>query len=166
MSSFKIKLLTPIEATNGSQFLETTISEFYSQILQNKDTSDIFDKKNSFSYTFDEKISIHKNGQKELSFSMLKNNWLLDTWEVNPFVNNIHNGTQLLLIDKYENETMFTVAKWMKSKKNNYLASSCSPLSASSTTTATTTTKMANNKNKIFTNNKKCFPKKIKSRIN
>ena len=111
MSSFKIKLLTPIEATNGSQFLETTISEFYSQTLQNKDTSNIFDKKNSFSYTFDEKISIHKNGQKELSFSMLKNNWLLDTWEVNPFVNNIHNGTQLLLIDKYENETMFTVTQ-------------------------------------------------------
>lgn len=111
MSSFKIKLLTPIEATNGSQFLETTISEFYSQTLENKNPNNILDKKNSFSYTFDEKISIHKNGQKELSFSMLKNNWLLDTWEVNPFVNNIHNGTQLLLIDKYENETMFTVTQ-------------------------------------------------------
>ena len=111
MSSFKIKLLTPIETTNGSQFLETTISEFYSQTLEDKNSNNILNKKNSFSYTFDEKISIHKNGQKELSFSMLKNNWLLDTWEVNPFVNNIHNGTQLLLIDKYENETMFTVTQ-------------------------------------------------------
>ena len=62
MSSLKIKLLTPIEATNGSQFLETTISEFYSQTLENKNSNNILDKRNSFSYTFDEKITIHKNG--------------------------------------------------------------------------------------------------------
>jgi hypothetical protein len=83
MAKFQIKMLTPLIKDDISHcyFLETPISDFESQ-----SSSDLFLKNsdgelpskslwtvNTFSYTFDEKISFHKHGQKELSFSMLKN---------------------------------------------------------------------------------------------
>jgi hypothetical protein len=44
-----------------------------------------------------------------LSFSMLDYVWVDDIYDKNPFVNKIHIGTQLLLIDTYDNEHFFTV---------------------------------------------------------
>lgn len=110
MASFILKLLTPT-VSNGFSFLESTISEFYSQEDEYNNTNEntIENRHRSFCYTFNEKLSLHKNAQKELSFSMLKNIWLGDSLETNPFVNTIHNGSQLLLIDKYGNEMFFTV---------------------------------------------------------
>lgn len=109
--SFIIKLLTPTSSNSKRiSFLETTISEFYSQeeaysINQNN----FLNRKETYCYTFNEHFSMHTNGQKELSFSMLRNIWLDDKETVNPFLSSLHNGTQLLLIDKYQNEYFFTI---------------------------------------------------------
>ena len=109
MAHFKLYLLTPAakNSADGSfRFLKTIISEFYHQKPNNNST---LVQNNSFCYSLNEKLSIHKNGQKEFSFSMIKNQWLGDELIINPFIKQIHNGTQLLLIDKYGNEMFFTV---------------------------------------------------------
>lgn len=121
MIQFQIKLLTPVFSTNSqvgiSNFLETTVSNFILSDQQgpfdptsqeNLEKEQQFSKSN-FSYTFDEQISIHKNAQKDLSFSMLQYQWNDDVYEKNPFVSKIKVGSQLLLIDTYGNEYFFSV---------------------------------------------------------
>ena len=103
MSFFIIKLLSPTSFKSGIAFLETTISEFYNQESYNSNLNNFANRNETYCYTFNEHFSIHKNGQKELTFSMLKNIWLDDQLTVNPFLSSLHNGTQLLLIDKYNN---------------------------------------------------------------
>ena len=112
MAKFKIKLLTSLLndtniTTGQGSFLETPVGEFDSTI------SDIF------SYTYGEQFSIHENSQKELSFSMLDYVWVDDIYDKNPFVNKIHIGTQLLLIDTYDNEHFFTVKNIQYNLKSN-----------------------------------------------
>ena len=109
--SFIIKLLTPTSSNSKRiSFLETTISEFYSQEEAYSNNQNNFsNRKETYCYTFNEHFSMHTNGQKELSFSMLRNIWLDDKETVNPFLSSLHNGTQLLLIDKYNNEYFFTI---------------------------------------------------------
>ena len=109
--SFIIKLLTPTSSNSKRiSFLETTISEFYSQEeVYSTNQNNFSNRKETYCYTFNEHFAMHTNGQKELSFSMLKNIWLDDKETVNPFLSSLHNGTQLLLIDKYNNEYFFTI---------------------------------------------------------
>lgn len=122
MAKFQLKLLTPqlniqfesepeleLELESSSTaFLETTISEFYSQ--QNKNNIEKWNKRQyNYCYTFNEKVSFHLNGQKELNFSMIQNIWLDNELTINPFISKIKNGTQLLLIDQYNNEYFFIV---------------------------------------------------------
>lgn len=115
MAQFKLFLLTPITTTKDTldqkliRLHKTIISEFYSQESTLAENKNFSSNKWTYCYSFDEKLSLHKNGQKEFTFSMLKNLWLDDEWTTNPFVANIHSGTQLLLIDKYENQMFFTV---------------------------------------------------------
>lgn len=112
MAKFKIKLLTSRLNTvnNLVNFLETPISEFYDQSdvyrHQNKDWNS---REFVYCYSFNEKISFHLNGQKELSFSMLRNIWLDNELTLNPFVSQLKNGSQILLIDQYDNEYFFTI---------------------------------------------------------
>lgn len=110
MAYFRINLLTPQTNTNtqGVCFLETPISEFYNQ--QDVYNSKTFSKRQyTYCYTFNEKFSSHDNGQKELTFSMMRNIWLDNELTQNPFVTKLKIGTQVLLIDKYENEYFFTI---------------------------------------------------------
>ena len=109
--SFIIKLLTPTSSNSKRiSFLETTISEFYSQEeVYSTNQNNFSNRKETYCYTFNEHFAMHTNGQKELSFSMLKNIWLDDKETINPFLSSLHNGTQLLLIDKYQNEYFFTI---------------------------------------------------------
>ena len=111
MSSFIIKLLTPVGSkAQKISFLETTISEFYIQEEQyNFNINNFANRKQTYCYTFNEHLSKHSNGQKELSFSMLRNIWLDDKLTVNPFLSSLQNGSQILLIDKYKNEYFFTI---------------------------------------------------------
>ena len=73
--SFIIKLLTPTSSNSKRiSFLETTISEFYSQEeVYSTNQNNFSNRKETYCYTFNEHFAMHTNGQKELSFSMLKN---------------------------------------------------------------------------------------------
>lgn len=118
MAQFKIELLTPMVQSassnsfgNRTKFLKTTISEFYSQEKEYQKETEGFvsSRDRTFCYTFNEKFSKHKNAQKDFSFSMLKNIWLENEFSQNPFVSNIHIGTQILLTDKNKKQHIFTV---------------------------------------------------------
>ena len=116
MSNFQIKLLTPVFLDQSNlavlkgkvSFLETTFGEFNSQINNNTSPS-LKSESQVFSYTYDEKLSLHQNAQKDLSFSMMRYQWVDDKYEVNPFASKIHIGSQILLIDSFSNEYIFTV---------------------------------------------------------
>lgn len=119
MAQFKILLMTPSVKLKKEKdlfftnFLYSTISEFYSDIkIENTPNQQNFSfskQKVSHCYTYNEKISIHTNSQKDFSFSMLRNLWQNDERIVNPFVPIIHAGTQILLIDQFDNHLVFTV---------------------------------------------------------
>ena len=123
MTQFKIELLTPmVQPTssnsfgNRTKFLKTTISEFYSQESEyQKETEGFISSRDrTFCYTFNEKFSKHKNAQKDFSFSMLKNIWLENEFSQNPFVSNIHIGTQILLTDKYNHMLYWSLRFYKK----------------------------------------------------
>ena len=117
MSYFKISLLTPQITHGRMQYLESTISEFFNQsyefnsINDQEKAEDVFANSNisSFCYTFNEKFEIHKNAQKQLTFSITKYIFINDEWLLNPFASALHIGTQLLLTDKDKNEHFFTI---------------------------------------------------------
>lgn len=112
MSKFQIKLLTSrLNTTNNVvNFVETPISEFSDQLGVFRGLENNFlDRDHVYCYSFNEKASFHTNGQKELSFSMLKNIWQDGEMILNPFVNQLKNGSQVLLIDQYDNEYFFTI---------------------------------------------------------
>lgn len=128
MAYFKLQLLTPIYNANVSKkyvakFLASTISEFYSQTESVKNNANfdsgfvsseweqaaIKNQKHTFCFTFDEKLEIHSNASKSLSFSMLRKVLINNEYIENPFFASIHNGSLLLLTDKYDNEYLFTV---------------------------------------------------------
>ena len=112
MSKFQIKLLTSRLNTinNVVNFVETPISEFSDQLGVFRGLENNFlDRDHVYCYSFNEKASFHTNGQKELSFSMLKNIWQDGEMILNPFVNQLKNGSQVLLIDQYDNEYFFTI---------------------------------------------------------
>lgn len=64
-----------------------------------------------FCYSYNEELQIHQNSQKTLTFSMTNTVIRDDRVEQNPFIHYLVNGSQLLLIDKYDNNYLFTVNK-------------------------------------------------------
>ena len=112
MAKFKIDLLTTSLKNDNTYWLSTTMSEFYSQMDESSSArkeNNMFNEQNTFCYTFDEQFQISQNGQKTLSFSMLQQiNGQLG-WEDNPFIKNIHNGSFILLTDKYNNQHLMIV---------------------------------------------------------
>ena len=131
MAQFKINLLTSIINTTSDvvKYLETPISEFYDQLdieqakqnNQSDPNSGWSDRRYTYCYTFDENVSFHINGQKEFSFSMMRNVMLDNELTINPFVSKIKNGSQILLIDQYDNEYIFTVKDIKHTLKSNNL---------------------------------------------
>ena len=120
MAKFKISLITSINGDKNinstkdqSTFIPTVISNYNSQIKFN-DSNAILARanpENSFSYTYNEKLSIHQNAQKELSFDMDRKLLLHDEWLDNPYVSAIHIGSTIELQDKYDNTYLFIVNK-------------------------------------------------------
>lgn len=99
------------------RFIASTISEYYNVQYQEDLDSSSFSFKNSqflqqqntFCYTYDENFSISANAQKQLTFNMDRYIYRDNRREENPFVQNIVTGSQLLLIDKYDNHHLLTV---------------------------------------------------------
>lgn len=65
----------------------------------------------SFTYTSNEKFQIHQNSQRTLAFTMYRNVIRADRIEINPFINYLFVGAQLLLVDKYDNHHLMTISK-------------------------------------------------------
>lgn len=127
MAYYKLSLLTKILDTSGqkltNKYSKSTISEFYGNNISEDmyrhekgrlhAVEDIPFAETVFTktYTYNEKLVLHQQGQKELTFSLDKKLFDDDTWRENPFASKIKAGTQLLLEDKYSNLMLFTVKK-------------------------------------------------------
>ena len=115
MAYFKLMLLKPIHQKRDdinidSKYLINTISEFYSQETEyNNFKENLLNSKFSFCYTYNEKLSIHKHHQKELTFSLDQMILYNDQWITNPFAEHMLIGTKLCLEDKYGDQHLFTV---------------------------------------------------------
>ena len=75
MAHFKLSLIVPNNDNNdikqNETYLSTTITDYNDQrtVYDNRNT--VFnDAKYTIAYTYNEKLSMHKNGQQELSFSV------------------------------------------------------------------------------------------------
>ncbi len=118
MIHFKLSLLSTTVSNNrltNVKYSILPISEFYDQeylYIHNRASAAkkcFSTQKHSFNYTYDEKLSLHQNSQKELTFNMSNKIHNQDTWEDNPFINYIHNGSLLLLEDNFNRQIVFIV---------------------------------------------------------
>ena len=120
MAYFKLSLLTPRYKNNDIFFLKDVITEWDSPIRTYENTllseSPLI---NTHSLTYNEKFSKHRNGQKDLTFSMNQMIIRQDEWFENPFCRLITNGTQLLLEDQYNKQYLFTVVNIKFNIKEN-----------------------------------------------
>ena len=111
MAKFKLFLLTP--DIERETYFTDVISSFQGQFTQyNKKTNiEQWSSSNveSENYSFNEKLSLHTNAQKELTFDMTANKMLNNNWVSNIFVSRINIGSLILLIDKYDNAHLFIV---------------------------------------------------------
>lgn len=76
-----------------------------------KTSTATFVQDQSFTYTSNEKFQIHQNSQRTLTFTMYRNVIRADRIEINPFINYLFVGAQLLLVDKYDNHHLMTISK-------------------------------------------------------
>ena len=132
MSYFKLELLNLAESSvdilssaADSQrvyYLANTISEFYSPAQKAKDSGiySVKSQTNTYCYSYDESLSLHTNGQKELTFKLNDQIIYQDQLIRNPFTISIVVGSQLLLTDKNHQQYLFTVKSINTSfEKNN-----------------------------------------------
>lgn len=113
MAYFKLSLLTP--KFGEKKYSSQVFSEFYSQedlfnynkeVLKEKK----FITKNTFCYSYDESISLHFNGQKDLSFKMLQKSFdNFHNYNENIFTTIFHIGTIICLEDRFNNHMFFTI---------------------------------------------------------
>lgn len=107
MAKFKISLLSTQPDNSTDNFIPSVLSNFTSQILEKESKT----YSTSSCYTYDEKLSLHQNAQKELTFSMDRMLLQHDEWRPNPFAAAIHVGSLLELKDKFDNTYLFIVKK-------------------------------------------------------
>lgn len=132
MSYFKLELLnlaeSPIDILSSAAdsqrvyYLANTISEFYSPAQKAKasGTYSVESQTNTYCYSYDESLSLHTNGQKELTFKLNDQIIYQDQLIRNPFTISIVVGSQLLLTDKNHQQYLFTVKSINTSfEKNN-----------------------------------------------
>ena len=130
MSYFKLELLNLAESSidilssaADSQrvyYLANTISEFYSPVPKADNIYYVKPQTNTYCYSYDESLSLHTNGQKELTFKLNDQIIYQDQLIRNPFTISIVVGSQLLLTDKNHEQYLFTVKSINTSfEKNN-----------------------------------------------
>ena len=130
MSYFKLELLnlaeSPIDILGSAAdsqrvyYLANTISEFYSPAKKASGNYSVKSQTNTYCYSYDESLSLHTNGQKELTFKLNDQIIYQDQLIRNPFTISIVVGSQLLLTDKNHQQYLFTVKSINTSfEKNN-----------------------------------------------
>jgi len=101
-----------INILDGYRFLVLVIDQIqYTKLNTIPKTPSKYKLSHTTSYTYNEKLSIHKNGQQELTFSMDDKVLIDNEWIENPFARILRTGVQLELQDKYNNRKLFTVNK-------------------------------------------------------
>ena len=88
----------------------TDYQDQQSEFKHNKDKTNLL-KTHTVAYTSNEKISIHKNGQQELTFNVDDKVCIDEEWIENPFARILRTGVQIELQDKFNNRKLFTVNK-------------------------------------------------------
>lgn len=132
MSYFKLELLnlaeSPIDILSSAAdsqrvyYLANTISEFYSPAQKDNGNYSVKSQTNTYCYSYDESLSLHTNGQKELTFKLNDQIIYQDQLIRNPFTISIVVGSQLLLTDKNHGQYLFTVKSINTSfEKNNLI---------------------------------------------
>ena len=117
MARFKLSLIVPNNDTafsgNGENeyYLTHTITDFVDQQTVLKNRNSMWTQPVQIAYTYNEKLSSHKNGQQELTFSIDDRVLLDDEWVENPFARILRTGVQVELQDKYNNRKLFTINK-------------------------------------------------------
>lgn len=121
MAQFKLSLIVPNndavfneKLTNQTEtYLFHIITDYQDQqkeFKQNNNKTNVL-KTHTVAYTYNEKLSIHKNGQQELSFNMDDKVCIDEEWIENPFARVLRTGVQIELQDKFKNRKLFTVNK-------------------------------------------------------
>ena len=123
MAYFKLSLLSK-EYGNIEGYIKNVISEFYGngepeELFRYERLNNLTPNYQNFTpkidtiftktYTYNEQIQFHQQGQKQLTFSLDKKIFDDDMWKDNPFASKIKTGSLLLLEDKYSNSILFTV---------------------------------------------------------
>ena len=136
MAKFKLRLIIPnnddsfsLQSLNDREtFLGSTITDYQGQIDVYNHNKEIFatlpeetaattNKTKTLltsyvaTYTYDEKLKLHSNAQKELTFSIDDKVFIQDEWVENPYAHLLRVGTQVELTDRYNNCLLFTVSK-------------------------------------------------------
>lgn len=117
MARFKLSLIVPNNDTafSGNEeneyYLTHTITDFVDQQTVLKNRNSMWTHPVQIAYTYNEKLSSHKNGQQELTFSIDDRVLLDDEWVENPFARILRTGVQVELQDKYNNRKLFTINK-------------------------------------------------------
>lgn len=70
MAHFKLELLTPVSREGTVYYISSVLTDFISQTLSGH--NNYTDQYEVYSFTSNEKFSVHKNAQKDLSFSMYR----------------------------------------------------------------------------------------------
>lgn len=98
---FQIYLLTPQTRRNAVYYAKDLMTDFVSQTEQQP----------HYSYTYNETYKESENSKKSLTFTMTKRVFLNGDWVDNPFVAAAQPNSQLLLVDRYGNETIFVITE-------------------------------------------------------
>ena len=138
MAYFKLSLLSK-EYGNIQGYIKNVISEFYGngepeKLFRYERLNNLTPNYQNFTpkidtvftktYTYNEQIQFHQQGQKQLTFSLDKKIFDDDMWKDNPFASKIKTGSLLLLEDKYSNSILFTVKNIAyKNTENNIVYS-------------------------------------------
>ena len=96
---FQIYLLTPQTRRNSVYYTKDLMTDFVSQTEQQP----------HYSYTYNETYKESENSKKSLTFTMTKRVFLNGDWVDNPFVAAAQPNSQILLVDRYGNETIFVI---------------------------------------------------------
>lgn len=96
---FQIYLLTPQTRRNSVYYTKDLMTDFVSQTEQQP----------HYSYTYNETYKESENSKKSLTFTMTKRVFMNGDWVDNPFVAAAQPNSQILLVDRYGNETIFVI---------------------------------------------------------
>lgn len=131
MAKFKLSLIVPNNdmaldedfENRTESYLSSVITDFTDQQVEYKENKKVisdlrhetqqtqYQLIHTTSYTYNEKLSKHKNGQEELTFNLDDKVIIDNEWIENPFARILRNGVLIELQDKYKNRKLFVVNK-------------------------------------------------------